>query len=293
MAQKYDIGLNSKINEFSRKFKIVRADEHDNEVFENFGNYIIASILLEEELDNISIISTNRAKGIDGIVILINNRIISEISDLDAIGKSEQIRLQIAFIQSTTQKSFDTQKLSAYTDEVVKFLSGEINIEPFSSIYNKLLGDNDTFIDRLEETPSVSIHFLSGRTSHLIPDELINAEKRKITERVDLENKCRLDKYAIYQKDEIKTEYEKISRLHYVQLKLDTNVQLQSHDDVELSLLATIKFSEFKKLITTSDGSLKERLFTENVRNFIGTTPVNKDIKKHLIAMLTKYFFHY
>lgn len=291
MSQKYDIGLNSKINDFARKFKIERTDDRDNEIFENFGNYIIASVLLEDELDNLNMVSTNQAQGIDGIVILVNNRIISEISDLDTIGKLEQIRLKIAFIQSTTQKSFDTQKLSAYTDEVVKFLSGEIDIEPYSSIYKKLIGDNDTYIDHLEETPSVSIHFLSGRTNHQISDDLISAEKRKFTERADLENKCRLDKYVIYQKDDIKTEYDKISKLHYVQLKLDTNIQLQSHDDVELSLLATIKFSEFKKLIMTSDGSLKERLFTENVRNFIGTTPVNKDIKKTLDNDAEKLFF--
>ncbi len=49
-----------------------------------------------------------------------------------------------------------------------------------------------------------------------------------------------------------------------------------------MSLLTTIKFSELKELILTSDDNLKERLFVENVRNFIGTTPVNEDIKKTL-----------
>jgi hypothetical protein len=58
-----------------------------------------------------------------------------------------------------------------------------------------------------------------------------------------------------------------------------------------MSLLTTIKFSELKKLILTTDGSLKEKLFVENVRNYIGNTPVNLDIKKTLDNESNKCYF--
>lgn len=156
MAQKFDIGLNAKINEFAKKFSIIRTDKNDDDVFEDFGNYVVASNFLEEELDNVKSISTNKAQGIDGIVIIVNNRLVSEEADLGKFGPTESIQIKIGFIQSTTKNSFDEQKFSAFTDEVVKFLTGSIDIEPYSTIYKKLLDDSGNFIDRIEEYGSIS-----------------------------------------------------------------------------------------------------------------------------------------
>lgn len=291
MAQKFDIGLNAKINEFAKKFGITRTETNDDDVFEDFGNYVIASNFLEEELDNVKSISTNKAQGIDGIVIIVNNRLVSEEADLGKFGPTEAIQIKIGFIQSTTKNSFDEQKFSAFTDEVVKFLTGSIDIEPYSTIYKKLLDDSGNFIDRIEETPRVSLFFLSARTSHILSEEKINAERTKITSRNEIENKCNLDKISVLQKDEVKNEYEKISKFHSIQLKFENNIPLSSVDNVELSLLATVKFSELKKLILTSDKNLKEKLFVENVRNYIGSTPVNVDIKKTLDSNSERSYF--
>ena len=253
MAQKFDIGLNAKINEFSKKFSIIRTDTNDDDVFEDFGNYVIASNLLEEELDNVKSVSTNKAQGIDGIVFIVNNRLVTEEADLGKFGPTEAIKIKIGFIQSTTKNSFDEQKFSAFTDEVVKFLTGAIDIEPYSTIYKKLLDESGNFIDRIEETPHTSLFFLSARTSHNIGVDKISSEKSKITSRNEIENKCSLEKISVLQKDEVKAEYEKISKFHSIQLKFENNIPLSSAENVELSLLATLKFSELKKLILTSD----------------------------------------
>lgn len=291
MAQKFDIGLNAKINEFAKKFGITRTETNDDDVFEDFGNYVVASTLLEEELDNVKSVSTNKAQGIDGIVIIVNNRLVTEEADLGKFGPTEAIKIKIGFIQSTTKNSFDEQKFSAFTDEVVKFLTGAIDIEPYSTIYKKLLDESGNFIDRIEETPHTSLFFLSARTAHNVGIEKINSEKTKITSRNEIENKCLLEKISVLQKEEVKVEYEKISKFHSIQIKFENNIPLSSAENVELSLLATVKFSELKKLILTSDKNLKEKLFIENVRNYIGSTPVNLDIKKTLDAVAERNYF--
>lgn len=293
MVQTFDIGLNAKINEFTQNNGIERTEENNPDIFENFGNYIIASNMLEEELDDIKSVSTNKAQGIDGIIIIVNNRLVSEEADLSKFGATESIKISIGFIQSTIQKSFSEEKLSAFTDEVVKFLTGEILIEPFSSIYKKLLDDDGDYINRIEETPHVSLHFLSARTSHTIPEEKIVIEKNKIMGRDLIKNKCIVEKFVILQTEEIKIEYDKIPKYHSVQLQFKHNIQLTPVDNIELSLLATIEFSELCKLILTSDNNLKEKLFVENVRNFIGNTPVNNDIKRTLDNESNKCYFPY
>lgn len=108
--QKFDIGLNAKINDFTQKFSIIRTTSNDSDVFEDFANYVVASNLLEEELDNINSVSTNKAPGIDGIVIIVNNRLVAEESDLAKFGPTEPIKIKIGFVQSTIQNSFDGQK---------------------------------------------------------------------------------------------------------------------------------------------------------------------------------------
>lgn len=266
MEQNFDIGLNAKINEFAKKFNIDREKIKDDDIFEDFANYTIASTLLEEEVENVKSVSTNKAQGIDGIAIIINDKLISEESDLAKFGESEKLKIRIGFIQSTIKGSFDEQKLRSFTDEVVNFLVGKSKIEPYYTIYSKLLDESGDYISRIVETPRVSLFFLSARTSHNIQEDKINIEKAKITSRNELENKCHLDNFCIYQKEEIKNEYDKISKFHTPEITFEKSVSLSSVDKVELSLLTIIKFSELKKLILTPDGNLKERLFVENVR---------------------------
>ena len=135
---------------------------------------------MEEEVENVKSVSTNKAQGIDGIAIIINDKLISEESDLAKFGESEPIKIRIGFIQSTIKGSFDEQKLRAFTDEVVNFLVGKSKIEPYYTIYSKLLDVSGDYISRIVETPRVSLFFLSARTSHNIQEDKINIEKAKI-----------------------------------------------------------------------------------------------------------------
>ena len=255
--------------------------------------YVIGSNLLEEELENISHVSTSKANAIDGIIILVNGRLISDENDLKKIGDNEKINLEIGFVQSTLQGSFDMAKFQAYIDGVVNFLTDALQIEPYSSILKKLLDENGDYINNFDDTPKVSLFFVSGRTSHNLSPEDISKEEQKINQRQELIGKFILKKINVLQKEEIKLEYDKIPKYHSTQLKFEKNVQLENSTDIEFSLLATIKFSELKKLILTSNGKLRERLFIENVRNFIGNTEVNKDIRSTLNDESTIKFFPY
>ena len=91
----------------------------------------------------------------------------------------------------------------------------------------------------------------------------------------------------------IKELYDSIPKLYSVEMRFETNVQLPTVDDIEMSLLTTIKFSELKKLILTKDNELKDRLFIENVRTFIGNTSVNNKIINTLENEKDRQYFPY
>jgi len=288
-----DIGLKAKINEFVEKFDINKTTIKEADIFEDFSNYLVVSTILQDEIDEINKISTNKAQGIDGIGIFVNNKLISEESDLDKIGENEKIKLKITFIQSTIKNSFSEQKFQAFIDEIIKFLSNDITVEPFSQIVNKLLDEEGEYIDNLIETPFIYICFLSKNTNHTIEDETLEIEKNKFSKREDVRNKFLLKEINFWQKEEIKSNYDRIKKYHTISLKFHKSIQLETRKDVKISILSALKFSELQKMILTNDGNIKEKLFIENPRSHLGATNVNMDIRNTILNEEYKPYFLY
>ncbi|MDY6970626.1 MAG: AIPR family protein [Spirochaetota bacterium] len=282
MSQKFDTILNGKINSFSKKFDIDRIKTTPEDIFEDFSNYVVLSNILSEELEDINKVSTNRSQGIDGIGIIINDRLISDESDLAKVGENEKLVIKLCFIQSTTQSSFDLKKFQSFTDEVVNFLTNQLSIEPFSDIYDKLFDEEGDYIDNLKETPKLSLFFISGCTDHNLDNNTIQSEKQKILNRSEINNKFNLDDIYFFQKNELNEKYEKISKFHTTSLRFHKCVQLEEKNKVTISLLTAIKFEELKKLILTKEENLRDNLFIDNVRSYVGPTKVNEDIKSTL-----------
>lgn len=293
MNQRFDIALNAKIKEIANKFGLDHNKENESDLFEKFSNYIIISSELEEELEDLNKVSTNKVQGIDGIGIIVNDRLIADESDLEKIGENEKISVKIVFIQSTTNKSFDEGKFGTFVDSVLSFLLTTLKVEPFSSIYTRLLDEESDFVDNLKETPKIVLYFSSAITEHEINGQFLNSQKEKIKNREELKRKIYLHDIIFLQKENIKELYDKIPKYQTVPLEFYKNVQLEKKDKISMSLLSTIKFDELKKLILTKDGNLKENLFIENPRSFLNETDVNQSIMDTLNNDEYKSYFIY
>ena len=244
MAQKFDIALQAKINNFVKKFNINKEKLKEDDIFEDLANYIVISNEAHKELENINSVSTNKAEGIDGIGIFVNDKLLAEENDLERIGENERIKIKICFIQATTNSSFDGKKFKAYIDKVVDFLTETFVIEPFSSIYKKLLDEEGEYIDNLIETPEVNLYFISARTTHKIDDKYIETEKEKFKKREDLNYRISVDKIEFLQKDEINKLYDNINKFHSVQLTFSNVMQLDEEEKIPISLMSILNFKE-------------------------------------------------
>jgi len=293
MDQKFDIALNAKINEFASKFGLERSRIDDDKLFESFSNYVVISTELEEELEEIDKVSTNKAQGIDGMGIIVNDRLIADESDLKKIGVEEKISVKMVFIQSTTAKSFDSNKFGSFVDIVVSFLLGKSPIDPFSSIYNKLLSEKSDFINNLKETPKIMLYFASASTEHKIDEEFLNIQGNKITNRDEFKSKISLEGIKFLQKAELKGLYDNIPSYQEVDIKFTGSIQVEKKDKVQMSLLSYIRFDDLKKLILTKDKNLKENLFIENPRYYLNETEVNQSIYETLKNEEYKSYFIY
>ncbi|MCT4190898.1 AIPR family protein [Elizabethkingia anophelis] len=295
MASTFDIGLKSKLRTFANKFSIDNSIINEKDLFELFSNYIVVSNVLNEDFEDPNAISTGKSKGIDGLGIIVNNRIIKDETDLEKIGEREKITVRLCFIQATTLSSFSLQKFQSFTDEVINFLVGTNTIEPFSDILRKLFDEEGRFVEQMSETPIIDLYFCSGKTNHTITQAEFDSEKKKIKLRSDFKFQFNLGDIHILQTEELKSYYENIDKFLEVLIEFNSEIELTEKEGIPVSFVSVLKFSELKKIIITNEGEgfLREKLFVENVRSKIEDSSVNNDILSTLNDDTKRPYFIY
>uniref|UniRef100_A0A7V2ZMY8 AIPR protein n=1 Tax=Ignavibacterium album TaxID=591197 RepID=A0A7V2ZMY8_9BACT len=293
MANDFDIGLKSKLRAFAEKFSIDIKTIDEKYLFELFSNYVVVSNIINEDLEDPNSISTGKAKGIDGIGIIVNNRIIKDESDLEKIGEKERLIVRLCFIQTTTLSSFNLQKFQSFTDGVVNFLNESNKIEPFSDILSKLFDEEGRFYENITETPIIELYFCSGKTEHSMNKPDIEAEKRKLESRNDFKFRFNINDIYFFQANELKNCFDNIDKFLEVLVEFNSEITLDEKPDIPMSFVSVLRFSELKKIIITKDGFLREKLFVENIRSKIGNSTVNDDILKTLKDDSQRPYFLY
>lgn len=295
MANTFDIGLRSKLKTFSEKFAIDTNIINEKDWFELFSNYIVVSTAINEDFDDPNSISTGKSKGIDGISIIVNNRIIKDESDLEKIGEKESLIIRLCFVQATTLSSFSLQKFQSFTDEVINFLRNDSTIEPFSDILKKIFDEEGRFYEQISDTPTIDLFFCSGKTNHQLQNSELESEKRKIQSRDDFQFQFNLNDIHFLQADELKSYYEKIDGFLEVLVEFNSEITLTEKPDIPVSFVSVLKFSELKKIIISDEGTgfLREKLFVENVRSKIENSTVNDEILSTLNDDVKRPYFLY
>lgn len=295
MAKTFDIGLRSKLKTFAEKFSIDTNIINEKDWFELFTNYIVLSTAINEDFDDPNSISTGKSKGIDGISIIVNNRIIKDESDLEKIGEKESLIIRLCFIQATTLSSFSLQKFQSFTDEVINFLRNDSTIEPFSDILKKIFDEEGRFYEQISDTPTIDLFFCSGKTNHQLQNLELESEKRKIQSRDDFQFQFNLNNIHFLQADELKSYYEKIDGFLEVLVEFNSEITLTEKPDIPVSFVSVLKFSELKKIIISDEGTgfLREKLFVENVRSKIENSTVNVEILSTLNDEVKRPYFLY
>ncbi len=293
MFNDVDIGLKASIKSFMRTFGISDDNSNEDKIFENFVNYVIISSAIKKEYPDFIKVSTGNSRGIDGIGIIVNGKVMTEPQDLERLGEDEKINIEIIFIQSTLGRSFSYEKFSSFIDASISFLLRDLKIEPFSEILEELFSEDNDYMDNVVETPKISLYFASAKTSHELSSNQQNEQQRKFigstwTVRYDLKN------IYLWRKNELKQAFEKIPEFYKVDLEIENNVRLPAKSpNIEVSLLSAIKFNELKKLILNTEEYIREELFIENPRFYLRNTLVNTNIRDTLEDKHLRDYFVY
>ena len=98
MFESMDIGLKASIISFMKKFGIDETSTEESKIFEDFANYVVISDVIRGEYQVFNNVSTGYSRGIDGIAIIVNGRVMNEPQDLERLGDDEKLKVEIIFI---------------------------------------------------------------------------------------------------------------------------------------------------------------------------------------------------
>jgi hypothetical protein len=253
--------------------------------FEYFCNFCI----INKEYDSISFdekyISTgNSTQGIDGIGIIVNNKLCSSVSEIKQIMElNRMLTVTFVFIQAKTSSKFDNKEIenfcrwtkSFFTEVPELFVTDEMRnfIDMKDFIYS-----NTKYMK--ERNPICKLYFCT--TGKWVDDSnlvsVINSNKEEL---LNLSNDFKEVIITPIDSNSLQGLYRKTKEPIEATIKFERKINIPSIDEITVAYSGLLPFSEFKKIIIDETGKMKS-VFEDNIRDYLeqDDNSVNKDISK-------------
>lgn len=279
-----DIITESYLEEFSNNYSIVEKDI--SKKYEHFANFIIVSNLFDINRFNFNDIHTGiNAPGIDGIAIIVNNRLCTSPKEVkDSINYNNKLEVEFIFIQSKTSSKFEGTEIEGFfrwTKTFFKFEKSSTFTNEFNSLIEvaKTIYTNSKYFKRFK--PLLKMFYVCN--GKWVNDELLNKIIEDNTNEIDNTNLFESIEFNPCDAKKTQKMYMKTKLPIEASITLENSIQMPKIDGVKSAIYTILPFKEFIKIIEDENGKLKS-IFDDNIRGFLGIKDnnVNQDIVKTL-----------
>lgn len=258
------------------------AKEHDlgslapDKLFEHFANYAVLSRLYNGtvQLDDLE---TNGAFGIDGVAVIANDVLVTSRDEIRDVAR-HSLDASFVFVQAKTSSSFDTGDILKFIQAVDDFFYSTPKIPPNERM--KHLRDLRAAVFehsiKMDAPPSCELYYVCTGSwlNDLVISNLIDAETKKLIARHGFGDL----RFIPVDLEKIKSYYRSIKQRVVKQFSFEKRVVIPKVDGVNQAYIGVLAAKQYLKLITDPDGNLERGLFYENVRDYLGDNPVNREI---------------
>lgn len=280
--------LQGYLTDFRKDFNFAQSIKEDV-LFEHFCNYCILSKVHPEAFfnDNFKIEEINvgggQDTGIDGVAIVVNDHIVGSVDEIESL-KNQFQRLDVRFIftQSKTSAEFKTSEIGNFIFGVKDFFKDNPSLKISDDIAHLRTLKEYIYTQSIymDEPPTCELHYIT--TGKWTNDQ--NVVGRVNTEILELEQKGLFKSVTFNPVDASNIEriYKEIKNKVTKEVNFEKNTPLPRIENVKEAYIGILPVSEFFTLITDDDGKIQRTLFYDNVRDFLGLNPVNKEIQQTL-----------
>lgn len=255
-------------------------------LFEHFSNYCVVNNVYGINALELDEITTGEAtQGIDGIAIIVNQRLVNSISDIDVlISLNQTISVKFVLIQTKTSTSFNSTDIAnlftyakLYFDEANSIFHTD-EMKKFIELKDYIFGKGN----KLKKNPELLLYFVTLGTwcndDNLKSVISVNEKMLKDT------NLFSTVEFFPCGSNEIQSLYRKTKAKLMANFKFEKRITMYSINEHEVGYSGVLPFKEYKKLILEDSGAIKP-VFEDNIRDYLGPNQdVNENIKQTILS---------
>ena len=223
----------------------------------------------------------------DAIAILVNGRLVSSEQDLDFFVETHgMLDVEFAFIQAKTSAKFNAADMGSFIFGVEQFFKSALNmpqnlsfndevqqrIDLTSSIFRQTI--------KMQNNPKCSLYYVSTGSWTGESEPLGRVKYAKET--LDATNLFSQVRVMPVDAELLKSTYRELERSVVKEVEFIRTTTFPKIDGVREAYIGLLAGDEFIKLVSTDEGDLNRSLFYDNVRDFQGYNPVNREIEHTL-----------
>lgn len=251
------------------------------EVFESFAiSVVLRKYHSCNEVDlNDFLTGGDRDGGIDGAAILVNGRPINSEEDLKFFsGKLRNLDFEFVFVQAKTSPKFDAGGIGTFMHGVQQFFSSEPTIR-FNPQIEALRSLKDKVYDysiSMEQNPKCCAYYVTTGVWNTEPEPQSRLESGK--RELEKANLFSTVKASALDAEILKKNFKELERGVSREIEFNKAAVFPTIDGVDEAYIGLLSATEFVKLISDEEKALNRDLFYDNVRDYQGKNPVNRDI---------------
>ena len=263
------------IDRFTEDFNIPQ-DLPVSQVFE-FLTIYCASFRYRGNSTDPSAYSTGDASGIDGVFIVINEHLVTSETEAKELLKG-RASVELHFTQSKTSESLSHGELLKFLEAVSQFMNGKyVSSNDHCQESLAILSLIKKRAIDLRALPTVHLHFaftgIRTQVTPILQTSIEDFRDRLLTAGTTSESTFEwMDSKRLFE-----TYRQTRLRVRCV-IDAPNRIALPSARGVIQSYICVVRASDFVRAITDESGRLMTFLFNDNVRDFLGSNPVNEEI---------------
>ncbi len=275
--------LKKNVEELASQFEF---NDNESKLFEYFCNYCIVSKSYLGRFNPIYITTKDDDASIDGIAFVIDGELILTKDDAEEVFSSHKssIDTKLIITQVKSGESFKKEEIANFALGIKDFLSlepklpnGELNVEAIE-IFNVILSNLRKVKNKL---PSLEIYYCTSGTYSA--EREIKASFEIIEREIEITELFNTFSVNPIGRSELMSIWNSITKTNEAKLKLIEFFGMPPMPEIPQSYVALVNAKEFvDKVLKDSNSNIKNEVFEENIRSFLGDNPVNKDIEATL-----------
>ena len=249
--------------------------------FEHFVNKCIINKYSNERFDPSDIMTDPGEKGLDGVAICVNGRVVTTEDELESIFEETKIiDVHFIFTQSKTAEHFDGDEIGTFIYGVKAFFA-EKDLRPQT---------NEKMENLIAIKAAIYAHSIDMTTSPVLDMYYVCCGKwddcNGLTARINLDIQPLIESqnfgavnFFTYDSEKIITTYKELKKKVSRSFVMEKKVVFPTIEGVKQAFLGLVRCKDFISILSDSDNNMLTNIFEDNVRDFQGYNIVNSEIQ--------------